>query len=101
MATRKKSGRGETVAAIDLGSNSFHMLVAREDGGELQIIDRLRDAVRLAAGLDDERHLSGVAQARALACLTPFRSDPSRLAVEQTPQPGCVARRRPVHLFFL
>jgi len=72
MASRKKAGAGETVAAVDLGSNSFHMLVAREDGGQLQIVDRLRDAVRLAAGLDSDRHLSPEAQARALACLTRF-----------------------------
>lgn len=48
------------------------MLVAREDGGQLQIVDRLRDTVRLAAGLDAERHLSTAAQTRALACLTRF-----------------------------
>lgn len=72
MPLRKRTGQGETIAAVDLGSNSFHLLVAREEGGQLQIIDRLRDAVRLAAGLDDERHLSAEAQARALACLTRF-----------------------------
>jgi len=63
---------GEEVAAVDLGSNSFHMLVARDNAGQLQIVDRLRDPVRLAAGLDAERHLSPEAQARALACLTRF-----------------------------
>lgn len=68
---RAKKAAGE-VAAVDLGSNSFHMLVAREDGGQLQIVDRLREAVRLAAGLDAERHLSAEAQARALACLERF-----------------------------
>lgn len=67
-----QSAAGETVAAVDLGSNSFHMLVAREDAGQLQIIDRLRDAVRLAGGLDQERHLSLDAQGRALAALTRF-----------------------------
>lgn len=69
---RQPAGNGEAVAAVDLGSNSFHMLVARENGGQLQIIDRLREAVRLAAGLDPDRHLSADAQARALACLTRF-----------------------------
>jgi exopolyphosphatase / guanosine-5'-triphosphate,3'-diphosphate pyrophosphatase len=69
---RQSATVGDSVAAVDLGSNSFHMLVAREEGGQLQIVDRLRDAVRLAAGLDDERHLSAEAQARALACLTRF-----------------------------
>ena len=72
MIRRKKADQGETVAAVDLGSNSFHMLVAREEGGQLQIIDRLRDAVRLAGGLDEQRHLSAEAQDKALACLTRF-----------------------------
>ena len=52
MRRRLATARGEAVAAVDLGSNSFHMLVARENAGQLQIIDRLREAVRLAAGLD-------------------------------------------------
>jgi exopolyphosphatase/guanosine-5'-triphosphate,3'-diphosphate pyrophosphatase len=60
------------VAAVDLGSNSFHMLVARANGSELQVIDRLREPVRLAAGLDADRRLGPDAQARALACLQRF-----------------------------
>ncbi len=32
----------ETIAAVDLGSNSFHMIVARVEDGQLRIIDRLR-----------------------------------------------------------
>lgn len=63
---------GTEVAAVDLGSNSFHMLVAQEAGGQLRVLDRLREAVRLAAGLDDRRRLSADAQARALACLERF-----------------------------
>ena len=69
---RTATANGEPIAAVDLGSNSFHMLVARDSGGQLQIIDRLREAVRLAAGLDADRHLSPEAQQRALACLTRF-----------------------------
>ena len=42
---------GELLAAIDLGSNSFHLLVARYEHGGLRIIDRLRDSVRLAMGV--------------------------------------------------
>src|SRR5215467_13509485 len=42
---------GELLAAVDLGSNSFHLVVARYEHGELRVIDRLRDSVRLAAGL--------------------------------------------------
>jgi len=60
------------VAAVDLGSNSFHMVVAREAGGQLQIVDRLREPVRLAAGLDAGGRLDGAAQRRALDCLSRF-----------------------------
>ncbi len=60
------------VAAVDLGSNSFHMLVARDSGGQLQIVDRLRDAVRLAAGLDANRMLTAESESRALDCLKRF-----------------------------
>lgn len=61
-----------TIAAVDLGSNSFHMIVARIHDGHTHIIDRLRETVRLAAGLDDFRHLSDEAQQRALGCLERF-----------------------------
>ena len=30
------------MAAVDLGSNSFHMLVARNQHGDLSVVDRLR-----------------------------------------------------------
>jgi len=61
-----------TVAAVDLGSNSFHMLVAQAQGSDLKVIDRLRESVRLAAGLDADRRLSPEVQLRALACLQRF-----------------------------
>ena len=60
------------VAAVDLGSNSFHMLIARANGSDLQVLDRMREPVRLAAGLDLDRRLSPDAQQRALACLERF-----------------------------
>ena len=62
----------ESVAAVDLGSNSFHMVVAQLSHGQLQVIDRLRDRVALAEGLDEERNLSGQAVERAIACLERF-----------------------------
>lgn len=60
------------VAAVDLGSNSFHMMVAREAAAELQVLDRLREPVRLAAGLGPDKRLSTEARERALACLQRF-----------------------------
>ena len=41
------------LAAIDLGSNSFHMVVARLQNNQPQTIDAIKEMVRLAAGLDD------------------------------------------------
>jgi len=61
-----------SLAAVDLGSNSFHMVVARAADGHPVIIDRLRDQVRLAAGLDDSNRLSKRARRRALECLGRF-----------------------------
>ena len=61
----------DTVAAIDLGSNSFHMVVARVGGdGEVHVVDRLKRTVRMAAGLDEEGNLDESARERALEALT-------------------------------
>ena len=61
-----------TIAAVDLGSNSFHMIVARPNAGEVVVLDRMREMVRLAAGLDEKKHISGEARDRAVACLRRF-----------------------------
>jgi len=62
----------DVIAAVDLGSNSFHMVVARYSHGQLSILDRLRETVRLAGGLDDHGRLHRDAIDRALACLERF-----------------------------
>lgn len=62
----------ELLAAVDLGSNSFHLVVARFTHGQLTIIDRLREAVRLAEAVDEQGRLTGPAVARAMACLERF-----------------------------
>ncbi len=62
----------DVVAAIDLGSNSFHMIVARIANDHVQVLDRLREMVQLAAGLDARNRLAEDAQQRALACLARF-----------------------------
>jgi exopolyphosphatase/guanosine-5'-triphosphate,3'-diphosphate pyrophosphatase len=59
----------EAIAAIDLGSNSFHMIVARVHDGHLQIIDRMKDTVRLGEGLTPDKHLKPEVAQRALECL--------------------------------
>jgi exopolyphosphatase/guanosine-5'-triphosphate,3'-diphosphate pyrophosphatase len=60
------------LAAVDLGSNSFHMIVARLDRGVPVVIDKIRENVRLASGLDAAKNLSPEAQERALDCLDRF-----------------------------
>ena len=62
----------ESIAALDLGSNSFHMLVARTKGGEPVVVDRLREMVQLASGLDSTNRLTAEARDRAVACLSRF-----------------------------
>lgn len=62
----------EVFAAVDLGSNSFHLLVASEQDGHLHTVDRMREVVRLAAGLDESHRLRPEAEQIALECLSRF-----------------------------
>lgn len=62
----------DVLAAVDLGSNSFHMVVARFAHGQLTVVDRLREMVRLASGLNSRNRLTDASQARALATLRRF-----------------------------
>jgi exopolyphosphatase / guanosine-5'-triphosphate,3'-diphosphate pyrophosphatase len=62
----------DVLAAVDLGSNSFHMVVARYSHDQLVILDRLREMVRLAAGMGDGGRLDDAATERALRCLERF-----------------------------
>ncbi|GDX07976.1 guanosine-5'-triphosphate,3'-diphosphate diphosphatase [Buttiauxella sp. A111] len=59
-------------AAIDLGSNSFHMLVVREVAGSIQTLARIKRKVRLAAGLSSDNTLSREAMERGWQCLRLF-----------------------------
>ncbi|KLV07700.1 exopolyphosphatase [Photobacterium ganghwense] len=60
------------IAAIDIGSNSFHMVVARVVGQSLQIISRHKQRVHLASGLDAQQNLDQAAIQRGLNCLAMF-----------------------------
>ncbi|KPX10393.1 Exopolyphosphatase [Pseudomonas amygdali pv. myricae] len=60
------------IAAIDLGSNSFHMVVAKANQGEIRILERLGEKVQLAAGIDEERQLTEESMQRGLDCLKRF-----------------------------
>ena len=65
-------GQRVQLGALDLGSNSFHLLVAQETNGRIQVLDKHKEMVRLAAGLDDNNQLSKQACERALECLNRF-----------------------------
>jgi len=60
------------LAVVDLGSNSFQLLVADFSHGQLRVIDRLREMIRLAGGLDQAGNLDAASQQRALECLARF-----------------------------
>lgn len=59
-------------AAIDLGSNSFHMLVVRHVHGSIQTVAKIKRKVRLAAGLDENNALTLEAMQRGWECLSLF-----------------------------
>ncbi|VFS40635.1 Ppx/GppA phosphatase [Enterobacter cancerogenus] len=72
MPINDKTPRPQEFAAVDLGSNSFHMVIAREVDGAMQIIGRLKQRVHLADGLDANSMLSEEAMERGLNCLSLF-----------------------------
>ena len=61
-----------TIAAVDLGSNSFHLQVGRVVGDQVYPLDSLREPVRLGAGLTRDKRIDEETQERALACLKRF-----------------------------
>ncbi len=62
----------ELIAAVDLGSNSFHLVIARIVDGALQLLHREKQKVQLADGLDEQQMLSDEAMQRGLAVLRQF-----------------------------
>lgn len=67
-----ENARSPLYAAIDLGSNSFHMLVVREVQGSVQTLAKIKRKVRLASGLDSNLNLSDEAMQRGWDCLSLF-----------------------------
>jgi len=64
--------RSQQLAALDLGSNSFHLLIAQESHDRVQVLDKYKEMVRLADGLNDGGELDAKVVARALECLERF-----------------------------
>ncbi|MBC3766569.1 guanosine-5'-triphosphate,3'-diphosphate pyrophosphatase [Neptunicella marina] len=59
-------------AAIDLGSNSFHMVIVKVAAGSVQIIGKVKQKIRLAAGLDENSNLDMASMQRGWDCLHAF-----------------------------
>ncbi|NUP94808.1 MAG: Ppx/GppA family phosphatase [Planctomycetaceae bacterium] len=84
----------DTVAAVDLGSNSFHMVVAKLDHDELRVIDRLRERTALAEGLDDGDRLKAKVAERAIDCLGRFGQRLAHMPVDSVRAVGTNTLRR-------
>ncbi|HID02318.1 MAG TPA: Ppx/GppA family phosphatase, partial [Desulfobacterales bacterium] len=69
---KDKQSKQHHLAAIDLGSNSFHMVIARIEDGHIHILDNLKEMVRLGAGLDQHGSITEEASIRAMSCLERF-----------------------------
>ncbi len=92
------SGNGNApVAAVDLGSNSFHLIIARVLGDQLTVLDRLREPVRLAADLDGQGNLDEKALERMLASLKRFRERLVDLPAKRVRAVGTDTFRRVTH----
>lgn len=61
------------LAALDLGSNSFHMLIAERDGAHFRIVERFSEKVQLGEGVATTGKVCEIARARAVVCLAHFR----------------------------
>jgi exopolyphosphatase/guanosine-5'-triphosphate,3'-diphosphate pyrophosphatase len=64
--------RHDTLAAVDLGSNSFHLEIGRVVDGQIYPLDAVREVIRLGAGLTAEKRIDRATQARALDSLAKF-----------------------------
>ena len=68
----EKREQPQVFAAVDLGSNSFHMIVARYEQGHMVVLDRIREQVQLAKGFESRFGLHPDSEVRALRCLERF-----------------------------
>jgi len=74
MSSKNKTYKSlpDTIAAIDLGSNSFHMIITKRKDDSVVVIDQLKETIRLGAGLDDKNQITDEAMERVLTCLARF-----------------------------
>lgn len=80
--------------AIDLGSNSFHMLIVRVVAHSLRIVAKIKQPVRLAEGLQEDGTLAAHVQERALECLALFADRVSDICPENIRAVGTATLRK-------
>jgi len=68
-------------ACIDLGSNSFHLLIARWQDDRSEIVERFSNLVQLGEGVSLTGNISPAAFARGLECLKEFSEALTRHSV--------------------
>lgn len=75
MPSSKTTTRTRRLAAIDIGTNSFHLVVADVDtrNGRFRILDREKEIIRLGSGSTDMKYLSEAAMNRGIHALHRFR----------------------------
>lgn len=73
LARLAARARPETLAVVDLGSNSFRLEIGRVEGTQIFSLDTWRETIRLGAGIDANGNLTLAARKAALACLARFR----------------------------
>ncbi|MEY5039303.1 MAG: hypothetical protein RLZZ48_72, partial [Actinomycetota bacterium] len=70
MAT---SPEAPTIAALDIGTNSFHMVIARAVSNGFEVITREKETVRIGHGAGEMKELDSEAIDRGVACLGRMR----------------------------
>ncbi len=80
-------------AALDLGSNSFHLLLVRREGDGFVVVERLKEKVQLLAGFDGGALQPG-AHSRGTACLRRFAQRLASLHPDRIVAMGTYALRQ-------
>jgi exopolyphosphatase/guanosine-5'-triphosphate,3'-diphosphate pyrophosphatase len=67
------SPEAPTIAALDIGTNSFHMVIAKAVTNGFEVITREKETVRIGHGAGEMKELDPAAIDRGVACLSRMR----------------------------
>ncbi|BFU59666.1 MULTISPECIES: exopolyphosphatase [Rodentibacter] len=97
MNTQKQAENRPHFAAVDLGSNSFQMMIVRIVNGSIQVLSRLKQRVQLADGLDNKNRLNQAAIQRGVDCLALFAERLQGIPIENVRTVATYTLRRAVN----